>query len=126
MTTNTGSRTTTDVHVARNCNTPMQKNICYSNSANYCSIARENREIVDGSYPYSYPYPSSMSLAVDTTGGSTNEEQALQANQGILNDNNINLATAATDGEMAASSGGNVIMKQRGCENEEDIYSYII
>lgn len=67
-----------------------------------------------------------MSLTVDTTGGSTNEEQALQANQGILNDNNINLATAATDGEMAASPGGNVIMKQRGCENEEDIYSYII
>ena len=67
-----------------------------------------------------------MSLAVDRTGGSTNEEQALQANQGIPNDNNINLATAATGGEMAASSGENVIMKQRGCENEEDIYSYII
>ena len=114
MTASVTTAAITDPAVTTTCNcaTPMQENVCYSASI----VMQENREIqFVESYPYSYPYLSSMSLADVTSGESTNEEQLLQVtNQGV----------AAFNGETA--SGGNDIMKQRRCKNEEDIYSYII
>ena len=88
----------------------MEQNICY-----ITSVVQENREIA-GSYPYSYPNLSSMSLA-DTTDRRNNEELS-QTNQGMI------VATAANNGEVL--SGGNVTVKRQSCDNEEDIYSYII
>lgn len=91
-----------------NCTAPMQQNICYSAA----SIAQENRE-AGGSYPYSYPYLSSMSLA-DVSGIRTISE-------GQPNPEGMIRSTAADNRD-----GGNITTKQRSCDNEEDIYSYII
>lgn len=96
----------------RNCTAPMQQNVCYS-----ASVIQENRE-TGGSYPYSYPYLSSTSL-VDVSGVCT-------ATEGRPNPQGMIGATAAPSSHGEIGSGGNVTMKQRSCDNEEDIYSYII
>ena len=87
--------------------TAMRDNVCYGTT----NIV-QNQEI-DGSYPYSYPYFSSV-LTADVRGRPGNNH-SLQGHRGVI--------TVAANGEMA---GENVTMKQRSCENEEDIYSYII
>ena len=97
-----------------NCTAPMQQNICYSAA----SIIQENRE-TGGSYPYSYPYLSSMSLA-DMSG-----VHVRTASEGQPNPQGMIRATAAGDRDEM-TSGGNITTKQRSCDNEEDIYSYII
>ena len=96
--------TTTDPGVT----TTMRKNVCYIYSGN----AMQERREIDGSYQYNYPYLSSMSR-VDVT--DIPSEGQLQAHQGIN--------TVAANGEIES---GNVATKQRSCDNEEDIYSYII
>ena len=85
----------------------MEQNICY-----IASVVQANREIT-GSYPYSYPYLSSMSLA--DTADRLNNGELSQTNRGMI------VAVAANSGE-----GENVTVKRRSCDNEEDIYSYII
>ena len=87
--------TTTDPGITTTCNctAPMKQNICY-----IASVAQE----ITGSYPYSYPYLSSMPLA-DTTDRFNNEELS-QTNQGMI------VATAGNNGEVP--SGGNVTMKR--------------
>ena len=95
-----------------NCTAPMQQNICYSTA----SIVQENQE-TGGSYPYSYPYLSSMSLA-DVSGVHATSE-------GRPNPQRMIRATVVGNRDEM-TSGGNITMKQRSCDNEEDIYSYII
>jgi hypothetical protein len=121
----TNTTTTADFEIntctsnaTRNYTSPMQQNICYS-----VSVKQENRDReIDGSYQYSYPYLRSTSLADVTGVRIASESRPLQGNpgQGIM----IRAITAGNRGEMV--SGENVTMKQRSCDNEEDIYSYII
>ena len=81
----------------------METNICYNTNA------VQERGAVDGNYAYSYPYIISTSL-LDTARHS--EEQGHQQT----------IAGTISSSEIEAES----VIKQRRCDNEEDIYSYII